>query len=132
MQPSDLLQHFADASVKGIPLVLVVIAAVYWVKGLGVAGNALRAASLLIGFLLGAGYQVAVLTAPLPADPLAGYALIFAICIYGLALGLAASALVDQGEALLQKVLSRLLSGPTSLADGVAKMSTSISAGRKR
>lgn len=108
MDPSELLPHFANASVQGIPLVGVVIAAVFWIKGLGVRGNALRAASLGVGFVLGAGYQVAVLPGPLTAEPVAVYAIVFGIVIYGLALGLAASALVDQGQELVLKALKAL------------------------
>lgn len=40
---------FSDAIVVGIPLVLVVLGLVEWVKQLGVQGNAVRYVSMAIG-----------------------------------------------------------------------------------
>lgn len=105
---NQLLQHFVDASVQGIPLLVVVIAAVQWTKSVGVQGNGLRVASLVIGVVLGTGYQVAVIAEPLPATGLGWFALGFAIVVYGLALGLVASTTVDLSVDLLAKALGQL------------------------
>lgn len=115
----QLLPHFVTASVQGIPLVLVVAALVFFVKRLGARGRTLQLTSAAIGFALGTGYQVAVLPGPLPADPLAAYAMLFAIFIYGLLLGVVASLLVDLSVDVLAKALRSLgviaLSSPLNI-----------------
>lgn len=117
----QLLPHFATASVQGIPLVLVIAAAVYFLKRLGLRGRALVLASAAIGFVLGTGYQIAVLPGPLPAEPLAAYAILFGIVVYGLVLGFVASLLVDLTVDVLTKALRSLgviaLSSPLNIAD---------------
>lgn len=77
--------------VSGIPLILVVIGLVEWVKRFGVAGKALNVASLLVGAGLGVAYQV---SQGVPVD-FAGW---FAAVIYGLALGLVASGIYDAAK----------------------------------
>ena len=44
---------FSDAIIVGIPLVLVVLGLVEWVKQLGVQGNAVRYVSMAIGLIFG-------------------------------------------------------------------------------
>ena len=130
MPIEELLPHFINASVQGIPLVAVVMAAVYWVKGLGVRGNALRITSLVIGLLLGIGYQLSALTGPLPAG-MPAFAILFGIVFYGFALGLVASLLIDIGVDVLAKALSKLgviaLSSPLTSADLLAPLRASAS-----
>jgi hypothetical protein len=82
---------FADIVVAGIPLLAIVIGLVQFVKGFGLNGNAVQVASLVIGLVLGIGYQVSL--AP-PAD-FAGW---FATVIFGLGLGLVASGLYDANK----------------------------------
>lgn len=82
---------FSNAYINGIPLALVVIGLVEWIKRFGVKGAALNVASLLIGVIAGIAYQIST---ALPAD-FAGW---FAAVIYGLALGLVASGLYDAGK----------------------------------
>jgi len=86
---------FSDALVNGIPLILVVIGLVEWVKSLGVSGNALRIASLIIGAVLGVLYQVSV---QVPGD-FAGW---FGAVVYGIALGLVASGVYDAARSALR------------------------------
>lgn len=85
---------FSNAIVAGIPLVLVVIGLVEWIKRFGLQGAALNVASLLIGLVAGIAYQVSI---ALPVD-FAGW---FAAAIYGLALGLVASGLYDAGKSVV-------------------------------
>lgn len=78
---SDL---FTNITVAGIPLLLIVLGLVQFVKSFGISGQIVRGISLLIGFLLGVGYQFS--TTP-PAD-FSGW---FSCVVFGLGLGLVAS-----------------------------------------
>lgn len=79
---------FSDAVVGGIPLVVLIIGLVQFLKELGVSGVALRIASAALGLVLGVLYQLSL---AMPAD-LGGY---LGVAVYGLALGVTASGLVD-------------------------------------
>jgi len=79
---------FSDAVVGGIPLVVLIIGLVQFLKELGVAGVALRVASAGLGLVLGILYQLSL---AMPAD-LGGW---LGVVVYGLALGVTASGLVD-------------------------------------
>lgn len=85
---------FSNAIVAGIPLVLVVIGLVEWIKRFGVQGAALNVASLLIGLVAGIAYQIST---AMPGD-FSGW---FGAAIYGLALGLVASGLYDAGKSIV-------------------------------
>lgn len=77
-----------DQLINGIPLALVVMGLVEWVKALGVGGRTLTILSLTIGLILGIAYQVSI---ELPTD-FVGW---FGAVIFGLALGLMASKVYD-------------------------------------
>ncbi len=77
-----------DQIVNGIPLVVLVIALVEWVKRFGVEGKALNAVSMAIGAIIGVAYWYA-------QQPLASFADWFGAIVYGLALGLVASGIYD-------------------------------------
>jgi len=77
-----------DQVVNGIPLVVLVIALVEWVKRFGVEGKALNAVSMAIGAIIGVAYWYA-------QQPLASFADWFGAIVYGLALGLVASGIYD-------------------------------------
>ncbi len=79
--------------VAGIPLVLVVIGLVEWVKRFGVAGKALNAASMAVGVVLGVAYQYA------QAAPV-GFGDWFTAVVFGLALGLVASGIYDAAKSV--------------------------------
>jgi hypothetical protein len=79
---------FSSYVVAGVPLVLVVLGLVEWVKSLGLAGNAVKYVSLAIGLVLGVGYQISV------AVPV-GFSGWFGASVFGLALGLVASGIYD-------------------------------------
>lgn len=79
---------FKDAVVAGVPLLVVVIGLVQYIKGFGLSGVAVKVLSLLVGTLLGIGYKFS--TVP-PVD-FAGW---FAALIFGLALGLVASGVYE-------------------------------------
>ena len=79
---------FSQYLVAGVPLIFVVLGLVQWVKSLGLTGNAVKVVSLVIGLLLGIGYQLSV------AMPV-GFAGWFGVIVFGLALGLVASGIYD-------------------------------------
>ena len=87
----DFVTLFENATVAGIPLLLFVLALVQSVKSFGVSGNYAKAASMVIGLVLGIGYQ---LTLAAPVD-FAGW---FTTVVFGLALGLGASGLYDASK----------------------------------
>lgn len=79
---------FTQYLVAGVPLVLVVLGLVEWVKSLGLQGNAVKVVSLVIGLLLGIGYQLSL------AMPV-GFSGWFSVSVFGLGLGLVASGIYD-------------------------------------
>lgn len=84
--------EYLNVSVGGVPLVFIVIGLVTLCRKIkGMTGNRLLIASLIIGFSLGFGYQVATL----PPIDFAGW---FAAVIYGLAMSLVPSGLYDTGK----------------------------------
>ena len=85
-----------DAIVAGLPLVLVVLGLVEWVKRLGLQGRAVVIVSMAIGLALGLAYQVSI---ALPID-FAGW---FGAAVYGIGLGLVASGIYDVGKSILNK-----------------------------
>jgi hypothetical protein len=89
--PSTLL-------VGSIPLIAVVFGLVEFSKSLGLKGNALTVLSLIVGALLGLGYQVAQYGSP------SGFAGWFAAGIFGLTIGLVASGFYKFADARWPKV----------------------------
>lgn len=79
---------FSQYVVAGVPLVLVVLGLVEWVKSLGLTGNSVKFVSMGIGLVLGIGYQLSV------AVPV-GFSGWFGASVFGLALGLLASGIYD-------------------------------------
>ena len=88
--------NFQDILVAGVPLLLVVIGLVEWVKKVNVPSNALPFVSMGIGLILGGGYQVAENGVPID---FAGW---FAVIIFGLAIGLVASGLFDAAKNIVK------------------------------
>lgn len=87
---------FGNAFVAGIPLILVVLGLVEWIKQLGVQGVAIRVVSLVVGLVIGIAYQFSI------AQP-TGFSEWFAAVVYGLALGLVASGIYDAAVDVLSK-----------------------------
>ncbi len=87
--------------VSGVPLVLVVIGLVEWLKRFGVAGKLLNGASLAVGLALGIAYQYAQ---GAPVD-FAGW---FAAGVFGIGLGLVASGIYDAGASVVAKIADRV------------------------
>ena len=85
-----------DAIVAGLPLVLVVLGLVEWVKRLGLSGKPVVIVSMAIGLALGLAYQISI---ALPLD-FAGW---FGAAVYGIGLGLVASGIYDVGKSILNK-----------------------------
>lgn len=94
------ISSFTNAAVQGVPLIAFIIGLVQFIKGFGVEGKALRATSMGVGLVLGAGYQIAV------AGPPATFAGGFGVAVYGLALGLVASGVYDAGTAAVKAALA--------------------------
>ena len=96
------VETYFGAMVRGVPLLFVVVGMVEWVKSLGLAGNALRLASMGVGLLFGAGFMVT------QTEPPAGawypvYVYWFGNIVYGVGLGLVSSGLYDTVKRLLAK-----------------------------
>lgn len=83
---------FENILVAGIPLLAIVIGLVQFIKGFGLSGNVVRVASLVVGLLLGGGYQYSIAA---PTD-FAGW---FTLVVFGLGLGLVGSGLYDANQA---------------------------------
>ena len=79
---------FSSYVVAGVPLVLVVLGLVEWVKSLGLQGVAVKFVSMAIGLVLGIGYQLSI------AVPV-GFSGWFGASVFGFALGLLASGIYD-------------------------------------
>lgn len=79
---------FEDDLINGIPLTVVVVALVEWLKSIGIYGKMLRVISLVIGLILGAAYQYSI-TPPIDISGWIG------IIVYGLMLGLVSSGIYD-------------------------------------
>lgn len=90
------MEYFEGAIVNGVPLLFVVIGLVQWSKQLGLSGKGLIGASMGIGLVLGAGFQIA--TAGLPAD----FGQWFGVVVYGLGLGIVASGVYDAAEKVIR------------------------------
>ena len=88
---------FSDAIVNGIPLILLIVGLVQFAKNLGLRGNNLRILSAALGLALGVAYQ---LSKRFPTD-FGGW---LAVIVYGLALGVTASGLVDTARDIVQRV----------------------------
>lgn len=79
---------FSSYVIAGVPLVLVVLGLVEWVKSLGLQGVAVKFVSMAIGLILGIGYQLSL------AVPV-GFSGWFSVSVFGLGLGLVASGIYD-------------------------------------
>ncbi len=86
---------FSHAIVNGIPLLVLIVGLVQFLKEMGLAGRYLRAASAALGLSLGVLYQLSLRA---PAD-LAGW---LGVGVYGLGLGVVASGLVDAARDALE------------------------------
>lgn len=98
------LSVYLTASVQGVPLLFVVMAAVKFVKDMGLSGKALTAASLILGMIFGVGYDFFSLGNP---QNFAGW---FAYVVYGLGLGFTASTLYDMGKNVVEIAILRVVS----------------------
>jgi hypothetical protein len=80
---------FTNVVVNGVPLLVVILGLVEYLKRFGVSGNALLGSSMGIGAVLGVGYQISQTGTPVEFS---GW---FAIVLYGLVMGLIASGVYD-------------------------------------
>lgn len=84
-----------EQAVNGIPLAVLVIALVEWVKRFGIEGKVLNAVSMGIGAAIGVAYWYA-------QSPLVTFSDWFGAIIYGFALGLVASGIFDAVKSATQ------------------------------
>ena len=91
------MEYFNQVSILGLPLIFVVIGLVEYIKKLGVDGKSLLAASMVIGLVLGIGYQISVNDLPVNFG---GW---FSITVYGLGLGIVASGIYDAVKNIISK-----------------------------
>ncbi len=96
------MEALAEAYVKGIPLVLVVIGLVTLLGKLGVEGKAQLGSAMGIGTVLGILYQISL---GIPMD-FSGW---FGAVIYGLALGLVGSGIYETGLKVAKKAVMTAL-----------------------
>lgn len=87
-----MISIFENITVAGVPLLLVTLGLVQYIKGFGLSGNSVRGLSAAVGLVLGIGYQLSV---SMPAD-FGGW---FAVVVFGLGLGLVASGVYDAAQA---------------------------------
>ena len=107
---------FFSVSVGGIPLIFVVLGLVTWLSKMGVSGKWLLVASLLVGLVLGSGYQISqAMPWTISELTFGGW---FAVMVYGLALGLVASGVYETGVKIAGK--GRSLPSPSE-TDGEGK-----------
>lgn len=96
------LDVYFGAMIKGVPLLLVIVGLVEYLKRLNVKGNPLLFASMGIGLLFGVGYMVTQ-TRPPEADAWLVYVYWFGNVVYGIGLGVVASGLFDVVKNVLRK-----------------------------
>jgi hypothetical protein len=81
--------NFSGAVIAGIPLILVILGLVSFVKSMGVYGRWLTAISLIFGVVFGILFQLS------ERSPV-NFTEWFAVVVYGLGLGLVTSGMYDQ------------------------------------
>lgn len=86
----DMKEFFQTALVGSVPLILVVLGLVEWLKSMGLSGKVLTVSSLVIGLLFGGAYQMSV------SFPVT-FANWFSDGTYGLMVGLVASGIYKVG-----------------------------------
>lgn len=112
------LQSYANASVAGVPLVLVVIGLVEWCKSFKtkdgsalLSGNLVLVISMLVGTLLGGGFMLVQLRPPSGADWWPHFVYWFGVLVYGMGMGIVASGIYDAGKAIVVKTFGGLFKG---------------------
>jgi hypothetical protein len=92
------LEKMVTSALLLLPLV---IATVEWIKQLGVSGRLATLASMLVGLVFGASYQIATVGTPTAFD---GW---FSVSTFGLLLGLMASGLYKVGVSMTATALDK-------------------------
>lgn len=88
------ISQFANDSLNGVPIILVVMGLTTLLQEIGVQGMWQRISSLVIGLLFGGAYQYAVS----PPSDFAGW---LGLVVYGLAMGLTATGLYETAKKLV-------------------------------
>ena len=95
------MDNFLNIAVAGVPMVLVVVGLVEYVKAWGVSGKWLLATSSLIGLILGGLFMFA--NSPPPADMASHEVFVywFGLVVYGIVVGLVASGLYSAVKSVI-------------------------------
>ena len=101
----EWLTQFTTVSVNGVPLLVVVVALVQFAKQFfGITGDGVRGLALVIGFVIGLGYQLGLL---FPTDWVGWFAAI----IWAIGLGIASLGTYDAGKGMVASGIAAL-TGP--------------------
>ncbi len=100
MELGQLADYFG-AMVKGIPLLLIVVGLVEYIKKAGATGTKLLVWSMVIGLLLGVGFMLTQERPPV-GDWWPIFTYWFGNVAYGLGLGIVASGLYDTVKGILK------------------------------
>jgi len=110
------ISFFLDEAVEGIPLIVVVVILVQFLKGFkkkdgsqAIAGNSLLASSFGIGLVLGVLYMLYGAKPPELVNWHEDYRYWFATAIYGITLGGLASGSYETLKALFEATIEKLL-----------------------
>jgi hypothetical protein len=80
-----------EAMVNGVPLIVVIVGVVEWLKRLGISGMTLNMASMVVGIVFGVAYRHA-------EQPIGDFTSALSAVIYGIVLGLCASGVYDAAK----------------------------------
>lgn len=109
-------KEFTEATVSGIPLIVIVLGLTQFIKLLFLARGEIvvRAISAVVGLLIGVAYQYAVLTPQLPSQWLI-------VAVWGIVMGLIASGIYDVGIGMAIKAGSQVSATLETLARDSAR-----------
>ncbi len=115
MELGQLADYFG-AMVKGIPLLLIVVGLVEYIKKAGATGTKLLVWSMVIGLLLGVGFMLTQERPPV-GDWWPIFTYWFGNVAYGLGLGIVASGLYDTVKGILKPKASYTVTTGSNPAD---------------
>jgi len=99
------IPEYAAVYVSGVPLMFVVIGLVWLWGRLGLRGRSQLVGSLVTGLVIGSAYVLTQAPPPEGGGWYAWFVYLFGVLIYGLAIGLLASGVYEQGKEIVIKSL---------------------------
>lgn len=85
-----------ETLISGVPIVVVIVGIVEWLKKFGMGGVVLNAASMVVGIVLGVAYRHT-------EQPIVDFTSALSAVIYGIVLGLVASGVYDAAKSVTGK-----------------------------